>query len=38
MNEEREAIEKRSRSDLGIIRPRESFYRIVNENAFPNHK
>ncbi|SPP32395.1 Cell division protein FtsB [Arsenophonus endosymbiont of Aleurodicus floccissimus] len=38
LNEGREAIEERARSELGLIRPEESFYRIVNENAFPNHK
>jgi len=38
LNKGREAIEERSRSELGMIRPGESFYRIVNENSFPNHK
>lgn len=38
LNEGREAIEERARTELGMIRPGESFYRIVNENSFPKHK
>lgn len=38
LNEGREAIEELSRNELGMIRFGEFFYRIVNENSFPNHK
>lgn len=38
LNDGHEAIEELARTELSMIRPRESFYRIVNKNTFPNHK
>ncbi|MGP1956787.1 MAG: cell division protein FtsB [Arsenophonus sp. NC-PE1-MAG3] len=34
LNDGLEAIEERARAELGMIRPGESFYRIVNDNVF----
>ncbi|MGP1939291.1 MAG: cell division protein FtsB [Arsenophonus sp. ET-DL9-MAG3] len=33
-----EAIEERARIELGMIISGESFYRIINENSFFDHK
>ncbi len=38
LNEGHEAIEERARAELGMIRPEESFYRIVNDNVFSINK
>ncbi|MGP1959415.1 MAG: cell division protein FtsB [Arsenophonus sp. NC-TX2-MAG3] len=38
LNEGDEAIEERARAELGMIRPEESFYRIVNDNIFSTNK
>ncbi|MGP1924569.1 MAG: cell division protein FtsB [Arsenophonus sp. NEOnobi-MAG3] len=37
LNQGGEAIEERARAELGMIKPGESFYRIVNNNS-PTHK
>ncbi len=38
LNEGCEAIEERARAELGMIRPGESFYRIVSDNIFSINK
>ncbi|MGP1871296.1 MAG: cell division protein FtsB [Arsenophonus sp.] len=38
LNGKSEAIEELARTELGMIIPGESFYRIVNEHFFLNHK
>ncbi|MGP1930526.1 MAG: cell division protein FtsB [Arsenophonus sp. ET-YP4-MAG3] len=38
LNNGSEAIEERARLELGMIIPGESFYRIINENSFLDHK
>ena len=35
LNGGQEALDERARSELGMIKPNESFYRIVNDKSQP---